>query len=384
MPKKIAILGSTGSIGVSTLKVVQKLKPSFQVVGLTANKNVKVLAQQIKAFRPKLAAIMDESLVTELKTLTKGISTKILGGEEGIIAVAGESGADLVLTAIVGAAGLKPTLTAIQKGKDIALANKETMVMAGEVVTKVAKKSGSRILPVDSEHCAVFQCLAGAPPLSEIHKVILTASGGPFRNLDQKQFHKITLKQALNHPTWQMGPKITIDSATLMNKGLEVIEAHFLFNVPFKKIDIVIHPESIVHSMVEFIDGSVMAQLGTTDMQIPIQYAMTYPARVTTPVKRLDLTRIGQLNFQKPDRKKFLCVDLAYEAGEKGGTYPAVLNAANEVAVSRFLSGDIAFMSIPKIIDKVLSKYRPLTNGTLDGILWADRWARQEAAQVAG
>jgi len=384
MPKKIAILGSTGSIGVSTLKVVQKLNPSFQVVGLTANKNVKVLAQQIKAFRPRLAAIMDESLVAELKTLTKGTNTKILGGEEGIIAVAGESGADLVLTAIVGAAGLKPTLTAIQKGKDIALANKETMVMAGEVVTKAAKKSGSKILPVDSEHCAVFQCLAGAPPLSEIHKVILTASGGPFRNLDQKQFHKITLKQALNHPTWQMGPKITIDSATLMNKGLEVIEAHFLFNIPFKKIDIVIHPESIVHSMVEFIDGSVMAQLGTTDMQIPIQYAMTYPARVTTPVKRLDLARVGQLNFQQPDRKKFLCVDLAYEAGEKGGTYPAVLNAANEVAVSRFLSGDIAFMSIPKIIDKVLSKYRPLTNGTLDGILWADRWARQEAAQVAG
>ncbi len=384
MIKKIAILGSTGSIGISTLKVVQKLKPLFQVVGLTANRNVKVLAQQIKTFKPKLAAIMDESLVAELKRLVKGTSTKILGGEEGVIAVAGESGADLVLTAIVGAAGLKPTLMAIQKGKDIALANKETMVMAGEVVTQAAKKSGSKILPVDSEHCAVFQCLAGAPPLYEIHKVILTASGGPFRNLDQKKFHQITLKQALNHPTWRMGPKITIDSATLMNKGLEVIEAHFLFNIPFNQIDIVIHPESIVHSLVEFIDGSVLAQLGTTDMQIPIQYAMTYPARANAPVKRLDLSQIAQLNFQKPDLKKFQCVNLAYEAGKKGGTFPAVLNAANEVAVSRFLKGEIAFTSIPKIIDKVLTKYRPLTNGNLDGILLADRWARVEAARVAG
>jgi 1-deoxy-D-xylulose-5-phosphate reductoisomerase len=384
MPKKIAILGSTGSIGVSTLKVVQKLKPSFQVVGLTAYQNVKLLAQQIKTYKPKMAAIMDATLWPELKRLTKGTSTKLLAGEEGVITVAGESGADLVLTAIVGAAGLKPTLTAIQKGKDIALANKETMVMAGEVVTKAAKKSGSKILPVDSEHCAVFQCLAGDPPLSDIYKVILTASGGPFRNLDQKKFHKITLKQALNHPTWRMGPKITIDSATLMNKGLEVIEAHFLFNVPFSKIDIVIHPESIVHSLVEFIDGSVLAQLGTTDMQIPIQYAMTYPARAHAPVDRLDLAQIAQLTFQKPDRKKFLCVDLAYEAGEKGGTYPAVLNAANEVAVGRFLNKEIAFMSIPKIIDKVLTKYRPLTNGNLDGILMADSWARSEAARIVG
>ncbi len=384
MSKKIAILGSTGSIGVSTLKVVDNLKPQFQVTGLTAYRNVKLLAQQIKTYKPRMAAIMDANLWQELKALTKGTSTKLLAGEEGVVTVAGESGADLVLSAIVGAAGLKPTLTAIEKGKDIALANKETMVMAGEVVTKAAKKSGSRILPVDSEHCAVFQCLAGAPPLSEIHKVILTASGGPFRNLDQKHFKKITLKQALNHPTWRMGPKITIDSATLMNKGLEVIEAHFLFNVPFEKIDIVIHPESIVHSMVEFIDGSVLAQLGTTDMQIPIQYAMTYPFRGHAPVSRLKLTEIAQLNFQKPDRKKFLCVDLAYAAGKKGGTYPAVLNAANEVAVSRFLNKQIAFISIPKIISKVLSRYRPLTNGNLDGILLADRWARSEAARIVG
>ncbi len=382
MPKKIAILGSTGSIGISTLKVVGKLKPAFRVVGLTAFRNAKELAKQIKAFKPKMAAIMDESFFPQLKALTKGSSTRLSAGPEGVAAVAGESGASLVLSAIVGAAGLKPTLTAIQKGKDIALANKETMVMAGEVVTKAAQKSGSKILPVDSEHCAVFQCLVGSRHSNEIHKILLTASGGPFRNLAQKHFSKITLKQALNHPTWRMGPKITIDSATLMNKGLEVIEAHYLFNVPFEKIDIVIHPESIIHSMVEYIDGSVLAQLGTTDMQIPIQYALTYPARANSPVSRLDLARIGRLHFEKPDRKKFRCVDLAYEAGEKGGTYPAVLNAANEVAVGRFLKEEITFVQIPQIIEKTLRKYRPLTNGTLDGILSADRWAREEASKI--
>lgn len=382
MPKKIAILGSTGSIGLSTLKVVEKLKPSFQVVGLTAYRNAKELARQIKTFKPKIAAIMDWKFFPDLKALTKGTSTQILAGEEGLLAVAAESGADLVLSAIVGAAGLKPTLAAIQKGKDIALANKEPMVMAGEVVTKAARKSGSKILPVDSEHCAVFQCLAGSASSKEIHKIILTASGGPFRNLDKKQFSKITRQDALNHPTWRMGPKITIDSATLMNKGLEVIEAHFLFNAPFDKIDIVIHPESIIHSMVEYIDGSVLAQLGTTDMQIPIQYALTYPARGNSPVNRLDLAKIGKLHFEEPDRRKFPCVDLAYEAGKKGGTYPAVLNAANEVAVSRFLNDEIPFTQIPKIISNTLRKYRPLTNGTLDGILMADHWARQEASKA--
>jgi 1-deoxy-D-xylulose-5-phosphate reductoisomerase len=380
MPKKIALLGSTGSIGVSALKVVQKLKPCFQVTGLTAYRNAKELARQVKAFKPRMAAIMDEGFFPQLKALTKGTSTKLLAGSEGVVAVAGESGADLVLSAIVGAAGLKPTLTAIQKGKDIALANKETMVMAGEAVTEAARKSGSKILPVDSEHCAVFQCLVGSGHPDEVHKILLTASGGPFRNLDRKHFSGITLKQALQHPTWRMGPKITIDSATLMNKGLEVIEAHYLFKVPFGKIDIVIHPESIIHSMVEYIDGSVLAQLGTTDMQIPIQYALTFPTRANCPVERLDLARIGRLHFEKPDRHKFPCVDLAYAAGEKGGTYPAVLNAANEVAVSRFLKEEIAFIQIPKIIEKTLRKYRPLTNGTLDGILMADRWAREVAA----
>jgi 1-deoxy-D-xylulose-5-phosphate reductoisomerase len=352
------------------------------VVGLTAYRNAKELAKQIKTLKPKMAAILDWKFFPELKALTKGTSTQLLAGEEGVIAVASETGADLVLSAIVGGAGLRPTLAAIQKGKDIALANKETMVMAGEVVTRAAQKSGSKILPVDSEHCAVYQCLAGSRHPDEIHKILLTASGGPFRNLDQKHFSKITLKQALNHPTWRMGPKITIDSATLMNKGLEVIEAHYLFKVPFQKIDIVIHPESIIHSMVEYIDGSVLAQLGTTDMQIPIQYALTYPSRANSPVSRLDLARIGRLHFERPNRKKFPCLDLAYGAGEKGGTYPAVLNAANEVAVNRFLKEEIAFVQIPKIIEKTLRKYRPLTNVNLDGILWADRWAREVAARL--
>ncbi|HVM33565.1 MAG TPA: 1-deoxy-D-xylulose-5-phosphate reductoisomerase [bacterium] len=382
MSKKIAILGSTGSIGISTLTVVKKLKPAFEVVGLTANSKVKELAAQVRAVRPKMAAIMDESLYPTLKKLAGGGRTKLLAGVEGVEAVAAESGAPLVLSAIVGAAGLRPTLKALEKGKDIALANKETLVMAGEVVAKTAKKSGSKILPVDSEHCAIFQCLAGSGPLGEVHKILLTASGGPFRDLPRGEFRQITRGRALKHPTWRMGPKITIDSATLMNKGLEVIEAHYLFGLPYDRIDVVIHPESIIHSMVEYIDGSVLAQLGTTDMQIPIQYAMTYPRRAPAPVKRLDLTGIGRLHFGKPDRQKFPCLDLAYAAGEKGGTAPAVLNAANEVAVDLFLKGKISFVQIPRMIAKVAGKHRPLTNPNLDAILKADRWAREEALSV--
>ena len=383
MSKKIAILGSTGSIGLSTLEVVKKLKPAFEIVGITANTKVDELAAQVRSIKPKMAAIMDESLYPRLKKLTAGTKTRLLAGVEGVEAVAAESGVSLVLSAIVGAAGLRPTLKAIEKGKDIALANKETLVMAGEVVAKAAKKSGSKILPVDSEHCAVFQCLAGSNRGEDVHKILLTASGGPFRGLPRGKFRQITLKQALRHPTWRMGPKITIDSATLMNKGLEVIEAHYLFHTPYDKIDIVIHPESIIHSMVEYIDGSVMAQLGTTDMQIPIQYAMTYPKRSQAPVKRLDLAGIGKLHFEKPDRQKFPCLDLAYAAGRKGGTAPAVLNAANEVAVALFLKGKISFIQIPQIIAKVLGKHRPLTNTNLDGILTADRWAREEALSIS-
>lgn len=381
MPKKIAILGSTGSIGVSTLDVAKKLGPSIEVTGLAAGRNVRRLAQQIKAFRPRVASLADPSLLPELKRLTRGTSTRLVGGDEGLWEVSVGSGADMVVAAIVGAAGLGPTYAAVEKGLDIALANKETLVCAGETMTAAAKKSGSRILPVDSEHCAVHQCLEGHGRPEEVYKIILTASGGPFRERPLSTFRRITLQEALRHPTWSMGKKITIDSATLMNKGLEVIEAHFLFQVPYGKIEAVVHPESVVHSMVEFVDGSVLAQLGTTDMRLPIQYAITWPLRVTTPTKRLDLTKLKGLHFHSPDERKFPCFGLAYEAGKRGGTAPAVLNAANEVAVAAFLGGKIGFLGIPELIEKVLSKHRTVRDGGLSAIQEADGWARIQAME---
>jgi 1-deoxy-D-xylulose-5-phosphate reductoisomerase len=343
-----------------------------------------LLAAQIRAFRPRIAALADTTLLPELKRLTRGVNVRLLGGEEGLTAVAVDSGASLVVCAIVGAAGLKPTYAAVSKGLDIGLANKETLVMAGEVMMGAAQKSGSKLLPIDSEHCAVFQCLEGHAAPEEIHKIILTASGGPFRDRPASSFKRITVKEALLHPTWRMGPKITIDSATLMNKGLEVIEANFLFGTPFSKIDIVVHPESIVHSMVEFVDGSVLAQMGTTDMQIPIQYALTWPKRAATPVPRLDLTRIGGLHFHQPNRRKFPCVELAYEAGRLGGTAPTVLNAANEVAVDRFLNGKLRFSAIPKVIERTLSSHRVVKNPGLSVIMSADQWARDKANSLKG
>jgi len=380
LPKKIAILGSTGSIGVSALEVARKLGPAVQVTALAAGRNVRRLAQQVKVFRPLVASISDTTLLPELRRLTKGTKTRLVGGDEGLLEASIGNGAEMVLSAIVGAAGLRPTYAAVEQGLDIALANKETLVMAGEVMKKAAEKSGSRILPVDSEHCAVFQCLEGHGRPEEIYKIILTASGGPFRERAASTFRRITLAEALRHPTWSMGPKITIDSATLMNKGLEVIEAHFLFDVPYPKIDVVVHPESVVHSMVEFLDGSVLAQLGTTDMKLPIQFAVTWPRRVSTPSPRLDLTKTRGLHFHPPDRKKFPCLELAYEAGRKGGTAPAVLNAVNEVAVARFLEGKIPFVGIPRLIEKILLRHKVVKNGGLPSILAADRWARSQAA----
>jgi len=361
------------------LKVVEKLSPAFQVVALTANTRIGPLARQVRRYRPRIAAIFNETLYPEFERLVGRTRTKLLAGREGLEAAATESGAGVVVSAIVGAAGLHPTLAAIRKGLTIALANKETLVMAGELMTREAVRSGSLILPVDSEHCAVFQCLSGNPDPALVHRIILTASGGPFRDLPRARFPGITVKQALKHPTWNMGAKITIDSATMMNKGLEVIEAHFLFREPYSKIDVLVHPESVIHSMVEYVDGSVLAQLGTTDMQIPIQYALTYPSRSEAPVRRLDLAKLGRLHFHEPDRAKFPCVGLAYAAGRKGGTAPAVLNAANEVAVRRFLEGGLRFDRISRIIEEVLSRHRALTSGGLDAILSADRWARAEA-----
>lgn len=379
MPKKIALLGSTGSIGVSTLDVAKQLGSSVRVTALAAGKNVQRLASQVRAFRPKVAALFDTTLLPELRRLTKGTGTRIVGGEEGLVEAAAGSGADLVVSAIVGAAGLKPTYAAVEQGLDLALANKETLVMAGEVMARAAAKSGTRILPVDSEHCAVHQCLGGNERPEEVHRILLTASGGPFRNRPRGTFSRITVAEALKHPTWSMGPKITIDSATLMNKGLEVIEAHFLFNAPYDRIDVVVHPESVVHSMVEFVDGSVLAQLGTPDMRLPIQYAITWPKRGNAPAARLDLTRLSGLHFHPPDRKKFPCLDLAYEAGRAGGTAPAVLNAANEEAVALFLEGGLPFTGIPKRIEKVLSRHRAVKGGGLRAILEADQWARAQA-----
>jgi 1-deoxy-D-xylulose-5-phosphate reductoisomerase len=349
------------------------------VTALAAGRNVRRLASQIKAFHPRVAALADTSLLSELCRLTRGTQTRIVGGDEGVLEASVGSGAEMVLSAIVGAAGLKPTYAAVEKGLDIALANKETLVMAGEVMTKAAVKSGSRILPVDSEHCAVHQCLAGRGHPDEIYKIILTASGGPFRERPASTFRNITVAEALKHPTWSMGPKITIDSATLMNKGLEVIEAHFLFQAPYSKIDVVVHPESVVHSMVEFMDGAVIAQLGTPSMKLPIQYALTWPRRVSSLSPRLDLTRLKGLHFHPPDKRKFPCLELAYEAGRNGGTAPAVLNAANEVAVAKFLAGKIRFVGIPQLIEKVLSKHRTVKNAGLASILAADQWARAQA-----
>ncbi len=380
--KNIAILGSTGSIGVSTLQVVRKLSRNFRVTGLAARRNVRRLAGQIREFRPRVAALADESLIPELRRLVRGVPTRLVGGAEGLVEVSTDSGASLVVSAIVGAAGLAPTYAAVKAGLDIGLANKETLVMAGEVMTAAAVKSGARILPIDSEHCAVFQCLEGHGRSEEIHRILLTASGGPFRERPRCSFKHITVGEALRHPTWRMGPKITIDSATLMNKGLEVIEAHYLFGAPFGKIGVVVHPESIVHSMVEFVDGSVLAQLGTTDMQIPIQYALTWPRRAVSPVARLDLTRLQGLHFHIPDRKKFPCVELAYAAGRKGGTAPAVLNAANEAAVSAFLAGKLLFTGIPRVIERVLSRHRSVKNGGLSAIMAADLWARETATSM--
>ncbi len=384
MPKKIAILGSTGSIGVSALDVAKKLGPSVRVTALAAGRNVERLARQIKAFRPRVASVSDEALLPELRRKVGRGPTRLVAGDEGLLEVAVGSGADMVLSAIVGAAGLRPTYAAVEKGLDIALANKETLVCAGELMTNAAKRSGSRILPVDSEHCAVHQCLEGHGRPEEVHRVILTASGGPFRERPLATFRKITLSEALRHPTWSMGKKITIDSATMMNKGLEVIEAHFLFKTPYPKIDVVVHPESVVHSMVEFVDGSVLAQLGVTDMRLPIQYAVTWPKRVTTPAPRLDLTKTQGLHFHRPDKRKFPCLDLAYEAGLTGGTAPAVLNAANEVAVAAFLGGRIDFVGIPRAIEKVLARHRTTRGGGLASVLEADRWARAQAAACLG
>jgi 1-deoxy-D-xylulose-5-phosphate reductoisomerase len=379
--KRLAILGSTGSIGVSTLEIVAEHPDCFEVVALTAGRNLALLEEQIALFRPRLVAVPDQLNAERLRERIGAGGPQVLYGTAGLISCAVETPADMVVSAIVGAAGLEPTLAAIQAGRDVALANKETLVIAGELVMSAAAESGCRLFPVDSEHSAIFQSLEGHRK-ADVRRLILTASGGPFRNWSLEDLQEVTPQDALAHPNWTMGRKITIDSATMMNKGLEVIEAHWLFNVPVEKIDVHIHPESIVHSLVEYVDGALLAQLGIPDMKTPIAYALTYPERLPLELPALDLCRLGQLNFAAPNSQCFPCLGLAYEAIKRGGTTPAVLNAANELAVDAFLHDKVGFLDIPRIIGSVVEKHSNSAASSLEQILSADAWARQNAHNV--
>ncbi len=372
--KQLAILGSTGSIGRQTLQVVRALSHHFRIVGLAAGKNLDLLAKQISEFKPRFVYHQSDETPAHLSTP----EYELLSLEE----IASHPQVDTVVIATSGSSGLLATLAAVKAGKNIALANKESLVMAGELITTEAKLNGAQILPVDSEHSAIWQCLEGEtqPP----DRIILTASGGPFRNYSAAQLEQVTPEQALKHPSWQMGEKVTIDSATLMNKGLEVIEAHWLFSVPFNNISVIIHPQSIIHSMVEFQDGSIKAQLGYPDMRLPIQYALSYPERLPNPeLPRLDWTSITDLTFEQPDFETFPCPGLAIEAGKAGGTCPAVLCAADEVAVELFLSKAIKFADIARLVRQALEEYKPISHPTLEEIISADTWGRNKVLKLA-
>ncbi|HAR49762.1 1-deoxy-D-xylulose 5-phosphate reductoisomerase [Smithella sp. SCADC] len=380
--KKITILGSTGSIGCSALDVIGKNPERFQVVALAAGKNIALLKKQIEKFKPKVVAVSAKESALQLRdSLTTKDKVKIFYDQEGLKEIASFPSADVVISAISGSAGLIPAIAAIEAGKDIALANKETMVMAGEIVTGRAIKKRVKIIPVDSEHSAIFQCLEGQKS-KNLRRIILTASGGPFLNFTGNELKKVSLSQTLRHPNWKMGKKVTIDSASMMNKGLEVIEAKWFFNVDFSHIDVLIHPQSIVHSMVEFVDGAFLAQMGIPDMKVPIAYALTYPERIINDLPSLNLVKTGNLEFRNPDIKKFPCLSLAYAAGRCGGTAPVVLNAADEVAVSAFMEKKIRFIDLPKIIETVLGLHNSINNPSLDDILQADLWARRETSKI--
>jgi 1-deoxy-D-xylulose-5-phosphate reductoisomerase len=375
--KRIAILGSTGSIGRSSLQVIEEYPDLFQVVALAAGRNIDLLAEQILRFRPKIVAVFDQRLAKDLLSNLKAETrVEVLVGPEGYGKVASYDDADLVLSAMVGAAGLGPTLSAIRAGKNVALANKETLVMAGALVMEEARLNQTTLLPVDSEHNAIFQALEGHRR-EDLKRILLTASGGPFLNMETNELEAVTPAQALAHPNWSMGAKITIDSATLMNKGLEVIEAKWLFDIPVEKIDVHIHPQSIVHSMVEYVDGSVIAQMGIPDMRIPIAYALAYPERVELNLKPLDLFALQTLTFQKPDLSRFPCLNLAFAACKAGGTMPAVLNAANEAAVQAFLDNRIPFTGIATLVNQAMQEHVLDPAQELEAILEADAWARR-------
>ena len=376
--KTIVILGSTGSIGTNTLNIVEQFPDEFRVAGLSAGSNDEKLEEQIRRFKPRMAALSNESAAARLRHRCAGLPVEILSGTHGVRHLASIPEAEMVISAIVGGAGLVPTLAAIRANKHIALANKEPMVMAGELIREEARKHGVRIFPVDSEHSAIFQSLEGHR-LEDVRRLILTASGGALWTLNKKELQDVTPERALQHPNWKMGAKITIDSATLMNKGLEVVEARWLFDIPESKIDVLIHRESIVHSLVEYQDRSMIAQLGLPDMRTPISYAMRYPERMPLDLPSLDLTEIGTLTFSKPDHDRFPCLRLGYESLRIGGTMPATMNAANEVAVGAFLNGGIRFIDIPEIIGCTMHAHQPREVESLDDALATDRWAREKA-----
>ncbi len=377
----IAILGSTGSIGRSSLDVIEALPERFRITYLTAHRNIDLLSEQTRRFQPHGVVVRDEAHAQRLRTQVNG-NTEVLSGEDALLDIVSRPDVDLVISALVGFAGLRPTLRAIEAGKDIALANKETLVVGGALIMEKVRAHGVHLLPIDSEHSAILQCLQGED-IRSVGRLILTASGGPFLNLSHDEFCRVTPGQALKHPTWSMGSKITIDSATLMNKGLEVIEAHWLFGLPSDRIDVIVHPQSIIHSMVEFVDGSIKAQLGIPDMKLPIQYALTYPERPPSMFKRVDFSEIARLTFQKPDMDRFPCLSLAYRVLQEGGTAPAVLNAANEAAVQLFLEERIPFTGIPEMIADALDAIPRESELTLDAILRADRDARAFVAHHA-
>lgn len=371
--KKIAILGSTGSIGTQTLDVVREHSDELQVVALAAGTNKERLKEQIKEFHPKLVSLSDEKKAQELKEELAAEQVEVVCGMEGLIEVAGVDSADVVVTAVVGMMGILPTMEAIKKGKDIALANKETLVTAGHLIIPMAKEYGVSILPVDSEHSAIFQSLQGEPKAA-LDKILLTASGGPFRGKSAEFLETVTLEAALNHPNWSMGPKITIDSSTMVNKGLEVMEAKWLFGVDYSQIEVVIQPQSIIHSMVQYVDGAIIAQLGTPDMRVPIEYALFYPERRSLSGDRLDFSKLSQITFEKPDYKVFRGLSLAIEAGKTGGTMPTVFNAANERAVAKFLKGEIKYTDIVRSIEKCMDAHKVSAHPDLEEILATEQW----------
>ncbi len=382
--KAISLLGSTGSIGTQTLDIVAQYPEQFRIVGMAAGRNIELLAQQIRQFQPEIVAIGDEQQLPELKAAIADCPHQpiLLAGSAGVIEVARYGDASAVVTGIVGCAGLLPTIAAIEAGKDIALANKETLIAGGPVVLPLVEKHQVKLLPADSEHSAIFQCLQGVPP-GGLCKIILTASGGAFRDWAVERLADVQVADALKHPNWSMGKKITIDSATLMNKGLEVIEAHYLFGLGYDDIEIVIHPQSIIHSLIELQDTSVLAQLGWPDMRLPLLYALSYPDRLSTNWESLNLVKAGDLTFRAPDHQKYPCMQLAYAAGRAGGCMPAVLNAANEQVVALFLEEKIRFLDIPRLIEQVCDRYQNISTPTLEDILEADRWARQVVIETS-